>query len=106
MGKYHKLEFYVPTGHADAVIAAVCAAGGGRVGDYDSCCWRTEGEGRFRPLLGAEPFVGSIGILESVPETKVEILCPGGEMSAIIAALRTAHPYETPAFQHWPVAVD
>ena len=27
-------------------------------------------------------------------------------LSAVIAALREVHPYETPAFQYWPVETE
>jgi hypothetical protein len=106
MATHHKIEFYVPADHADAVVAAVCAAGAGEIGGYDSCCWRTEGVGQFRPLPGSRPFIGAEGALERVAEVKVEMVCAAGRVAAVIAALKAAHPYETPALQHWPVALD
>ena len=39
---------------------AVFAAGGGRVGRYDSCCWQVLGQGQFRALEGSQPFLGQI----------------------------------------------
>lgn len=94
----YKLCFYVPDEHLEVVKAAVFAAGGGRIGDYDSCCWQSAGEGQFRPLPGANPFVGEHDSLTTVPETKVELVCDEAHIRPVIAALRLAHPYEEPAY--------
>ena len=78
--------------------AAVFAAGGGRIGDYDSCCFQLRGQGQFRPLAGSDPFLGEVGELEQVEEVRVELVCSAEHIAATVAALKTAHPYETPAF--------
>lgn len=94
----YKLCFYVPDEHLEAVKTAVFAAGAGRLGDYDSCCWQSAGEGQFRPLSGANPFVGQQGSLTRVPETKVELVCDEAHIRPAVAALKLAHPYEEPAY--------
>ncbi|SUG40496.1 NIF3 1 [Pseudomonas aeruginosa] len=76
----YKLCFYVPESHLDVVKQAVFAAGGGRIGAYDSCCWQSLGQGQFRPLDGSQPYLGQVGQVEHVAEWKVEL---GG---------RRAHP--------------
>ncbi|MGI9286142.1 MAG: NGG1p interacting factor NIF3, partial [Pseudomonadales bacterium] len=53
-----KLCFYVPGENLEAVKSAVFAAGAGRVGDYENCCWQVLGEGQFRPLEGSQPHIG------------------------------------------------
>jgi len=63
-----KLTVYVPVSHLEAVKDALFAAGAGRVGDYDRCAWQVLGEGQFRALPGAQPFVGAVGVQESVAE--------------------------------------
>lgn len=73
-------------------------AGGGRIGHYDRCCWQTRGLGQFRPLEGSDPFLGTVGETEMVEEWKVEMVCADDRLTAVVAALRAAHPYETPAF--------
>lgn len=100
----HFFCFYVPETHAAAVKAAVFAAGAGRFGGYDQCCWETAGTGQFRPLAGSRPFLGQEGKVETVRELKLELLCAENDLAAVVAALKKAHPYETPAFFHWPVA--
>jgi hypothetical protein len=97
----YQLSFYVPSAHVDAVKQAVFDAGGGRIGNYDSCCWQVAGQGQFRPLPGSDPMVGGIGQLELVDEFKVEMVCDDACIEAAVAALRRAHPYEEPAYQVW-----
>lgn len=93
-----KLTVYVPTSHLEAVKDAIFAAGAGRVGDYDRCAWQVLGEGQFRALPGAQPFIGTVGALEQVVEYRVETVLPRAALAAVVSALKTAHPYETPAF--------
>jgi hypothetical protein len=97
----YKLCFYVPEDHLEAVKTAVFAAGAGRIGDYDQCCWQISGQGQFRPLPGSQPFIGETGALEIVEEYRVEMVCTDDRIKAAVAALKSAHPYEEPAFDCW-----
>lgn len=101
-----KLEIYVPETHVEAVKKAIFDAGAGQIGNYDCCCWQTSGVGQFRPLPGSKPFLGSANAVEKVDEIKLELICLSELIPAVIAALRQAHPYETPAFQYWPIKMD
>ena len=94
----YKLCFYVPETHVEVVKEAIFATGAGRIGDYDSCCWQTLGQGQFRPLAGSNPFLGKIGWVEQVSEYKVEMVCEDHIIEAAIAALVETHPYEEPAY--------
>ena len=93
-----KLTFFVPESHLEPVKQAIFAAGGGRLGDYDSCCWQCPGQGQFRPLAGADPFLGKTGTLETVNEYRVELVCEEALIRDVIAALKLSHPYEEPAY--------
>jgi hypothetical protein len=93
-----KLGLYVPDTHVASVKAALFAAGAGRMGNYDSCCWQILGQGQFRPLQGSAPYVGQQGVLETVPEWRVELVCDDSVLKEVVAALRVSHPYEEPAF--------
>jgi dinuclear metal center YbgI/SA1388 family protein len=93
-----KLVVFVPAAHVEPLIDALAAAGAGRLGDYDRCAWTAEGTGTFRPLPGATPTIGAVGAVEQVAETRIEMVVPRRVGSAVVAALRTAHPYEEPAF--------
>jgi dinuclear metal center YbgI/SA1388 family protein len=93
-----KLVVFVPVADAERVRTALADAGAGRIGDYDCCTWSTEGEGTFRPLPGAAPAIGQVGSLERVAEVRVETVVPRALRAQVLAALRQAHPYETPAY--------
>lgn len=99
----YKLCFYVPESHLDAVKQAIFATGAGRIGDYDGCCWQVLGEGQFRPLPGSSPFVGAECQVEYIAEYQVELVCGDEIIKAAVAALKSAHPYEEPAYQAWKV---
>ena len=98
-----QLVFYVPVEHAETVKEAVFAAGGGRIGTYDRCCWQTSGTGQFRPLPGSEPFLGKTGKVAQVEELRVELVVPEPALQDVVVALLAAHPYETPAYSFWPI---
>jgi len=94
----YKLGFYVPESHLEAVKSAAFAAGAGRIGEYDSCCWQVLGQGQFRPLAGSQPYLGQRGKVETVAEYRVEMVCAAGLIRAVVAAMLAAHPYEEPAW--------
>ena len=94
----YKLGFYVPERHLELVKTAVFAAGAGRIGDYDHCCWQVKGQGQFRPLAGSDPFLGTQGKVESVEEYRVEVVCADDCATDAVNAMRAAHPYEEPAW--------
>ncbi|WP_406821051.1 NGG1p interacting factor NIF3 [Pseudomonas sp. KnCO4] len=100
----YKLAFFVPASHVEVVKAAVFAAGGGRIGDYDHCAWQTLGQGQFRPLDGSQPYLGQTGQVEVVEEWKVELVVADELIALVVAALRQSHPYETPAYEVWRLA--
>jgi hypothetical protein len=100
----YKLCFYVPESHLDAVKQAVFAAGAGRIGAYDNCCWQVLGQGQFRPLAGSKPFLGSADAIETVHEYKVELVCADAVVAEVVRSLKQAHPYEEPAYQVWQLA--
>ncbi len=93
-----KLVTFVPHSAADAVREAVTRAGAGRLGAYDACTFTTTGEGRFRPLEGARPTIGTVGTVEVVPESRIESVYPRARRAEVVAALLGAHPYEEPAY--------
>jgi len=93
-----KWVVYVPGGHANAVREALFEAGAGHIGDYSHCCWSVEGIGQFLPHEGANPTIGSVGELEQAPEHRIELVAPTRLRADVLAAMRSAHPYEEPAF--------
>lgn len=94
----YKLVVFVPIKSAARVSSAVFAAGAGAMGNYSHCGFGTKGEGSFLPLKGAKPAIGKKGELQKVPEVRFETIVPAEKLDGAIAAMKKAHPYETPAF--------
>jgi hypothetical protein len=99
-----KWVIFVPGADAEAVRAAVFAAGAGHIGDYSHCSWSVAGTGQFLPLDGASPAIGTIGSVEHVSEDRVEVVAPARMRAQMLAAIRGSHPYEEPAFDVLPLA--
>jgi hypothetical protein len=93
-----KLVWFVPADALDATRDAVFDAGAGRIGDYERCSWYTAGTGTFFGTAGTQPAIGESGEEEHVPELRVETVVPGERIDDVVAALRSAHPYEEPAY--------
>ena len=100
----YKICVYVPENSVENVKQALFDAGAGKIGNYDSCCWQTDGIGQFRPLDGSNPAIGSLNKVETVSEVKLELVCEGDLIKSAIQALRDSHPYEEPAFDVWELA--
>jgi hypothetical protein len=97
MEKRFKIVVYTPEGDAQGVRDAMTRAGAGVIGDYTDCTFTCKGVGRFRPGPGARPAIGASGALEEVAEDRIEIVCGGDRLQAVIAGIRAVHPYEEPA---------
>ena len=97
--KLVRLVTYVPPAHLDAVRDALWNAGAGRIGVlYDQASFTVAGHGTFRALAGANPTIGNIGERAQVNEVQLEVLAPETKWPAVVAALRSAHPYEEVAY--------
>lgn len=99
-----KWVIFAPVESAEAVRAAVFAAGAGQIGDYSCCSWGVTGTGQFLPQDGASPAIGEVGTVERVPEDRIEVIAPAGIRPRVLAAMRAAHPYEEPAFDVFALA--
>jgi hypothetical protein len=98
-----KLVVFVPRAALEPVREALFAAGAGRIGAYERCCWYSDGTGTFRPLPGSTPSIGEIGSDERVAEVRLETVLPEESQQAVVEALRRVHPYEEPAFDLYPL---
>lgn len=94
----YKLVFFTPCDVAQQVAKAAFDAGAGKIGNYDMCCFISEGTGQFRPLEGSHPHIGNQNELEFVKESKVEMVCEDQFIKQAVEAMVKAHPYETPAY--------
>lgn len=92
------LVTFVPHEHLPTLVDALSAAGAGLVGDYERCHWATTGEGSFRPMTGADPYLGDVGEVAMITEARLEMVLPRAQSAAVVSAPRATHPYEEPAF--------
>jgi dinuclear metal center YbgI/SA1388 family protein len=93
-----KIVTFVPSDHAEAVLDALATAGAGLLGEYDRCAFVSDGSGTFRPLAGSSPYLGTAGVIETVPERRIEMMMPRVARAAVVQALLKVHPYQTPAY--------
>jgi dinuclear metal center YbgI/SA1388 family protein len=98
-----KIVVFVPEGDLQKVADALFAASAGMIGNYAECSFRALGTGTFFGMANANPTVGKAGRREEAAEYRLEVVCPVDRMSAAIAALRSAHSYEEPAFDVYPL---
>ncbi|MBM4160821.1 MAG: Nif3-like dinuclear metal center hexameric protein [Ignavibacteria bacterium] len=98
-----KLAVFVPEGHAEGVTSAMTTAGAGVIGNYTSCSFRLKGTGTFRGAQDSKPFVGRALQLESVDEVRLEMIVPRARLRDVIAAMKSAHPYEEVAYDVYPL---
>ncbi|WP_404453468.1 Nif3-like dinuclear metal center hexameric protein [Oceanobacillus kapialis] len=96
--KLFKLVVYVPETHQHQVREALGDSGAGHIGNYSHCTFQTKGEGRFKPLEGTDPFIGSTDTLEAVQEVKIETIVQESFLQDVLSAVITAHPYEEVAY--------
>lgn len=93
----------VPEPQLSAVVQAMGDAGAGVIGTYTHCAFYHPGTGQFLPGEAANPAIGERGLLETVAEMRVEMVCDRGKVRPVLAALRAAHPYEEPAIYLLPL---
>lgn len=93
-----KIAFFVPKSHSQMVQDALFEVGCGKLGDYDHCAYKLQGEGCFCPAADAHPFIGKPGKLETVEEERIELVFPAFLQKKAVEALYRTHPYEEPAF--------
>lgn len=102
-GSFVKVVVYVPSGHLENVARAMHAAGAGKFAKYEECSFRSEGIGTFKGSEGAQPFIGTRGVLEKTPETKLEMITENWKLRKVLEAMVKTHPYEEVAYDLIPL---
>jgi len=98
-----KLVVYVPETHLNNVAEAIHDAGGGIIGEYSHCSFKTGGTGAFKASEKSNPSVGKKLILETVEEIKFEVVVDKWKLDQVIISMKNAHPYEEVAFDIYPL---
>ena len=100
-----KVVVFTPETDVEAVLAAAFASGAGRIGAYRECSFAVPGIGTFFGTESSNPAVGRAGRREVVSEQRIELVCPSERLSATLRAVRSAHSYEEPAVDVYPLHV-
>lgn len=95
----HQLQVFVPQDFSEKVKNALFEAGAGNIGFYDECSFSVSGSGTFRPIEGSNPFSGKQDIRENSDEVAISVLYESYKKNQILAAMKSAHPYEEVAYQ-------
>tara|TARA_B100000902_G_scaffold346250_1_gene352812 strand:+ start:251 stop:1348 length:1098 start_codon:yes stop_codon:yes gene_type:complete len=93
------LSVYCPKTHTQNVKNALFSVGAGKIGSlYENCSFVSSGTGSFRPLSGADPFLGEVGKTSFEQEDKLEVVFYSHLKSKVLLALKAAHPYQEIAY--------
>jgi hypothetical protein len=98
-----KLEIFIPVEYLEQLRQALRSAGAGAFGCYDSVLNYSPTKGCWRPLPGANPYDGEIGIFCERDEYKVEVCCYAENIEKTVEAVKAAHPYEKPVINIIPL---
>ena len=98
-----KIEIFIPCSHLGVLQEALRSVGAGSFGFYDSALSYSPVKGCWRPLEGASPYDGEIGVLKYADEYKVEVCALLENLEKTIEAIRKVHPYETPVINAIPL---
>lgn len=93
-----KLAVFIPSTHLEKVAGAIYRSGGGIIGEYSHCGFRTEGTGTFKGSEESNPTLGRIGEIEHTQEVKLEVLVDEWRLSRVINVIKNVHPYEEVAY--------
>lgn len=98
-----KIVVFVPESHVQELRDAFNEGGAGQIGDYSHCTFQSAGQGTFRPSEESNPYIGEKNEITYVDEKKLEAVVPKRNLSKIIDAIISAHPYEKPAYDIYPL---
>ncbi|MDY6905387.1 MAG: Nif3-like dinuclear metal center hexameric protein [Thermodesulfobacteriota bacterium] len=101
---YVKLAVFVPEDHEERILAALETTRAGTLGEYSACSFAVRGTGRFKPSDQASPFIGEAGQVTEVAEVRIETIVAARDVDAVVQVLKDAHPYETMAFDIFPLS--
>ncbi len=97
-GTLKKLTTYVPKDEAETLRAALFAAGGGSIGNYDQCSFNNEGYGTYRANERANPTKGEQQKPHTEVETQITLTFPKHLESKLVQTLLATHSYEEVAY--------
>lgn len=105
-GNQDKIVVFTPKEVVPAVSEAVFNAGGGIIGEYTRCSYRTDGTCTFLGSDASDPVIGKAGVLTEAAEVKLEFIIDSWKTGKAISNMLKAHPYDEPAYDIYPLKND
>ena len=99
----YKISVFVPEDACEKIAEAIFSAGGGILGEYTRCSFRTKGNGTFKGSGKTRPVIGEKEKDMLVEEVKLEVLVDRWKLNTILSALKRVHPYEEIAYDLVPL---
>ncbi len=94
MNKIYKIEVYLPCEALEDIKQGLYKYGFGKVGNYDCCLSWQKIDSSWRPIEGANPYLGTVGEIEFAPEYRLEFRCEEKDLELAIKTIKDNHPYE------------
>lgn len=98
-----KVVAFIPATSLDKISEAIFSAGGGIIGEYENCSFRSSGEGTFKGSAKSNPQVGKKNYFKNVNEVRLEVIVDSWKLNKVISAIIKTHPYEEPAYDIYPL---
>jgi dinuclear metal center YbgI/SA1388 family protein len=99
----YKISVFVPEKDCEAVAEAIFSAGGGIIGEYSKCSFRTKGNGTFKNSGKARPAIGRKEEFKFVNEVKLEVLVDRWKLNSVLSEIKKVHPYEEISYDVIPL---
>lgn len=98
-----KIVVFTPSYSLEKVSDAIFSAGGGIIGEYSECSFRSNGKGTFRGSELSNPSIGIKKKKEIVDEIRLEVVADNWKINSVMHAIKKVHPYEEPAIDIYPL---
>ncbi|WP_455258428.1 hypothetical protein [Peptoniphilus asaccharolyticus] len=100
MKEYIKVEVFIPEENLVELVNALNEKSILRDGRYDYVFATSHVTGHFRPIEGANPHIGEVGVVSEVKEVKVEFRIRATDMESVKDIIVKHHPYEEPVVNY------
>lgn len=101
--RMYKFVIYVPKSNIEVLRDELGKLGAGWIGNYSHCTFSSEGVGTFKPLTGANPYIGNINHVEKVEECRLETIVREKDLGRVTRRMLKVHPYEEVAYDIYPL---
>lgn len=99
----YKLVVYAPVAYEQEVMTSIFETKAGEIDAYTCCSFRSGGKGTFKPGHLSKPLSGKIGEISHTDEVRIETNVRKHDLMTVIDHLRKHHPYETMAYDVYPL---